>query len=123
MSTRMSKLQRQHCSHMADALTELVADTFNKAYKLRLSGMSEDAILLDYDIQAAGAEQLSEVAACGRSAIKAATRAVQHSIPFGVAYTYLMLRVNAFMEQLLHDMFAGNVDTQQAATAAKHKPC
>jgi hypothetical protein len=94
--------QQQHEHDVAATLCAMIAATFHQAYVCAISGMSHAAILIDYDIQAAGAGQDEAVNACARSAIKAAVRAVERGIPYSVALTYLMQRVVYFIHKRLH---------------------
>jgi len=75
-------------------LTMMIASVFQQAYFLHLGGTSRTAILIDYDIQAAGSTQDETVTRCARSAIKAACSAAEKHVPFHVAFDYLMQRVH-----------------------------
>jgi hypothetical protein len=95
--------QQQHEQDVAAQLCAMIAATFHQAFVCALSGMSHTAILIDYDIQAAGAGQDESVNRCARSAIKAAVRAVERGIPYGVALGYLMQRVTHYINKRLNE--------------------
>jgi len=92
--------QREHDA--AATLIALIAATFHQAYACAVSGLSHEAILIDYDIQAAAAGQDEAINACARSAIKAAVRSVERGIPYSVALSYLMQRCTYFIHSNLH---------------------
>jgi hypothetical protein len=94
--------QQQHEHDVAAQLCAMIAATFHQAFVCALSGMSHDAILIDYDIQAAGVGQDEAISACARSAIKAAVRAVDNRIPYSIALGYLMQRVVCYIHKRLH---------------------
>jgi len=99
--TKKEKQQRE----FAAQLTRKIASTFRQAFRLSFYGVSEDALLIDFDIQAAAGEIDHSLIVCGRNTIRAAVRAVSQGIPYPLAYAYLISQCEDQIEQQMSQQF------------------
>lgn len=82
-------------------LTSLIERTFAAAYALGAQGMSQDALLIDFDIQACVNDDPHCIKKCQRDTIIVAASAVKDNIPFVVAHDMLMSNVRKTVAELL----------------------
>jgi hypothetical protein len=78
-------------------------DTFEAAYKLHERGQSEQALLITFDIYAAGDSYAPEIAAMHRAAIKSAVEACDKQIPLLLAGYWLERRLADRMEKTINE--------------------
>jgi len=104
-SDAMTEHEKAEQIECANNVSNMVSQTFCKAYHMRAAGTSKAAILIDYDITAAG--ELTDDAAnrklvkIGRNTVIAANAAFEDSIPFAVAHAYLMARLHEDIAELI----------------------
>jgi hypothetical protein len=111
MSTKRKRQQPQPHGHVlvlieaadvrAVMLTDMIVGTFERAYVLAAQGMCVDAMLIDYDIQAAASDQHEAIHNCARTVIKAACSAVARGVPFEAAIVCLFEHVHTYVCQCL----------------------
>jgi endonuclease/exonuclease/phosphatase family metal-dependent hydrolase len=111
--------QQEQASKFAAQLSLAIAITFQKAYAMRALGQSEAAILIDYDIQAAASTQVDEITATGRRTISAACRAVENGVPFVIAHTHIMSKVNERIEAILEECAQNELQKKQRRKRAR----
>jgi hypothetical protein len=96
--------QEQEQHKLTEQLICSIAKTFRRAYLMRLLGVPEEHMLIDYDIQAAVSTTDSAIIDAGRSTIKAAVRAVEERIPFLSARAHLIQLVSMRADHVISDV-------------------
>ena len=85
----------------AARFTALILRTFFFAYYAHANGASEDELLIDYEITAAGNDQDKEIIDSCCKTIRAACAAVDDDIPFEIAHNHLSQHLNERIDELL----------------------
>jgi hypothetical protein len=87
---------------IAEDLIVLIATTFHRAYWAHARGVSQTAILIDYDIEGAANLDLDrDVFNTGRKTIVSACAAVDDRIDYTTAHNYLMQNIHEGVQKLL----------------------
>jgi hypothetical protein len=94
------RVTQQQKQLFADQLCVLVMRTFFHAYFMHKHGMTEEELLIDYDIKAAGFNIDEHVAHTCRTTIKSAVQAVDQGVPYATACQYLRTPLRVRIDQL-----------------------
>jgi hypothetical protein len=82
-----------------EQMMEAVLETFEQAYKLHEKGQSETAILITFDIFAAGGHYHPVIAAAHREAIKSAVDACDKRIALPMATAWLRYKLESKLKE------------------------
>lgn len=85
----------------AQRLMRLIMRTFFQAFHMRTYGRTEDEMLIEYDIEAAGFGVDRVIADITRTSIRIACNAVEAKLPFDECWTYLLERMELRVVELL----------------------
>jgi len=97
MSNRITEAGLASAAH----LMTLILRTFFQAYYSHAEGMSEEELLIDYDIEACVSGWDKSVVHACRTSIQSAVKAVDEGVPYPVASHYLAARMKEKVERMI----------------------
>ena len=90
-----------NCIELGELVT-LVHHCFTSAYFARAVGCSEQELLIDYDIEAAGCDESKEIQEICRRAIHAAVVAFEKRVPFFSAITIFSEKLSDLVQEIFY---------------------
>lgn len=97
----MSEKEKQ--LEFGNDLIAAVMESFKRAYVMHKHGESETALLITYDIFAAGSDFAPEVVRAHRAAISSAVTAVDRGVPYHFAQWFMERQLRNKMTEVLGD--------------------
>jgi hypothetical protein len=97
------KKKKRTRRQFAATLIESLMIVFDESYFRSKSGESETELIIEHDIIAANNDEPEPIASCHRKAIRSAVAAVAQGVPFELARSYMLFKLNERADELVRE--------------------